>query len=346
MESEYGDKNRDKNSAVIALFTGKNDLFRNKTAFFAFRIEKKMSILKENSFMIPKNAGQISSLPSCDLYDEGCFYNSFNIANDYDEVLGLGSIPQEIDAAGLCICFEGSAEIVINTQRYCLQKGDMCVIIPNTILKVSCKSDDFKGYTIAITRNFFHSINIPSSTSIYLYVKENPCISLSQAQQDTLLRYCNSLKEHAAHENHPFRNEISGLMVMAAIYEIIAIYKNKQPLKHQPYSRKNKLFLEFQQLITTHYSKHKTIDFYADKLCVSSRYLSAVSKEISGLTASDCITRVTIMNAKSLLANTEMTIQQISESLNFPNPSFFTKYFKRIVGETPKTFREKEIYKI
>lgn len=301
-----------------------------------------MSILEQNYVMQYKEIERILSASSCDLFDESCFFNRIAVGNDYDE-LGLGSMPCLIESAGLCICLEGTAEIVVNTQRYHLQKGDMCVITPNTILKIAFRSEDFKGYTIALAQKFFHSINIPASTSFYLYIKENPCISLSPEQQDNLLKFCNHLKAHDMREGHPFRHEISGLMVMTGIYEIIAIYKDKQPLKHQPYSRKNKLFLEFQQLIATHYGKHKTIDFYADKLCVSSRYLSAVVKEISGLTASDCISRVVIMNIKNLLTSTEMTIQQISDEMNFPNPSFFTKYFKRMTGETPKAYRGKYV---
>lgn len=288
---------------------------------------------KEIERMIPTS--------SCELFDERFFFNRITVGNEYDD-LGLGTIPCLIESAGLCICLDGKAEIVINMQRYYLQKGDMCVITPNTMLKVAFRSEDFKGYTIALTQNFFNSINIPSSTSVYLYIKENPCISLSVEQQKNLLKFCNHLKEHDMREGHPFRHEISGLMVMTGIYEIIAIYKQKQPLKQQPYSRKNKLFLEFQQLIATHYNQHKMIDFYAEKLCVSSRYLSAVVKEISGLTASNCINRVVVMNVKNLLTNTEMTIQQISDEMNFPNPSFFTRYFKRMTGETPKAYRGKK----
>lgn len=305
------------------------------------KIAEKVPNLTGNNFINQNDMGQIISRRSGKLWDERHFFNCFDIDERYEDLFDLESMPRMIDVAGLCICFEGTAEIIVNAQRYCLQKGDMCVILPKSILKLAGKSDDFRGYTIAVTQKFFNQINIPSSTSIYLYVKENPCISLNQEQQARLLKFCNDLEAHDTLENHLFRQEISALQAMVVVYEIIAIYKSKQPLMHQPYTRKNKLFLEFQQLITTHYSKHKTIDFYADKLCVSTRYLSSVAKEISGLTASDCITRVVLLNAKILLSDTEKTIQQISDSLNFPNPSFFSKYFKRNTGKTPREYRAK-----
>lgn len=279
-------------------------------------------------------------LESISIMDKGStFFNSFTIEGSYEDILGLESMPHLVDAAGLCICLQGEAEIIINAQSYRLRRGDMCVVVPNSILQVKSKSDDFEGYTAAVSPHFFNSVSIPSATAIYLYVKDNPCISLEPGEQAGLLALCDGLREHDQRTDHPFRYEISQLAVMTVFYEIAAIFKKRQPLEKQPYSRRNRLFLEFQHLVAIHHDSHRTIDFYADKLCITPRYLSAIVREVSGMTASECIERVVILNARLLLTTTDMTIQQISDSLNFPNHSFFSKYFKRITGMTPKECR-------
>lgn len=279
-------------------------------------------------------------IESISIVEKGAtFFDGFTIEGHFQDILGLESMPRLVDAAGICICLKGEAEIIINARNYLLRQGDMCVVVPNSILQVNGKSGDFEGFTAAVSPHFFNSVSMNSSTTIYLYVKENPCISLESAEQEALLALCNEILEHDRRTDHPFRYEISQLSVMRIFYEVAAIFKKRQPLEEQPYSRKHKLFLEFQHLVAIYYDRHRTIDFYADKLCITPRYLSAITKEVSGMTASESIERVVILNARLLLTTTDMTVQQISDKLNFPNHSFFSKYFRRITGMTPKECR-------
>jgi AraC-like DNA-binding protein len=81
------------------------------------------------------------------------------------------------------------------------------------------------------------------------------------------------------------------------------------------------------------------VGFYAKKLCMAPKYLSAVIKEKTGKSAFEWINDYVILEAKSLLKSTNMTIQQISDELNFANQSFFGKYFKRLAGMSPKSYR-------
>ena len=81
------------------------------------------------------------------------------------------------------------------------------------------------------------------------------------------------------------------------------------------------------------------MEFYADRLCITPRYLSAICKELTGMTATESINNHVMVNARILLASTDMSVLQISEELNFPNPSFFSQFFKRHEGVVPKTYR-------
>lgn len=273
-------------------------------------------------------------------FEEGnTFFENFMLEGGDNDLLGLERFPHIVEAAGLCVCLEGESEITIESQSYRLKKGDLCVIFPNDIVYVRKKSSDFKGYTVACTPEFLMSVNISSGTPIYLYIKDHPCISLKDDEQEELIKMCDFLKEHDARKDHPCTEEISKHLFSAIIYEVIGIYKKGKPLDQQPYSRKNRLFFEFQELVARNYRKQRGIEFYADKLCISSRHLSAICKEITGCTAKECINEHIVVNIQVLLSTTDMTIAQISEGLDFPNASFFTKFFKEQTGMTPKAYR-------
>ena len=88
------------------------------------------------------------------------------------------------------------------------------------------------------------------------------------------------------------------------------------------------------------FRKERSVAFYADRMCVTPKHLSAVAKEITGLTASELIDHYVIMEAKIMLAETALTIQEVSNKLNFANQSFFGKYFKHLTGFSPSAFRK------
>ena len=88
-----------------------------------------------------------------------------------------------------------------------------------------------------------------------------------------------------------------------------------------------------------HYKQDRSVSFYADKLCLTSKYLSTVIKEVTGRSVLAWINETVIAEAKILLKTSEMTVMQISEELNFPNPSFFGRFFKQYTGVTPLKYR-------
>lgn len=95
----------------------------------------------------------------------------------------------------------------------------------------------------------------------------------------------------------------------------------------------------FIRLVKDNFKNERFLEFYSDLLGVTPKHLSRTVKAQTGCTAAAWIERFLILEAKILLKSTNLTIQQISDSLNFPSQSFFGKYFKKNVGVSPKTFR-------
>ena len=92
----------------------------------------------------------------------------------------------------------------------------------------------------------------------------------------------------------------------------------------------------FLKLVETHHYKERDISFYAEKLCLTPKYLSSIIRDVSGELAGNWIDNYVIIEAKALLISSNLTIQEICYKLNFSTPSSFTRFFKRITGMSTK----------
>jgi AraC family transcriptional activator of pobA len=122
------------------------------------------------------------------------------------------------------------------------------------------------------------------------------------------------------------------------IYEIDGIQKEKIPTEVQ-----NPLYEKFKELLFKDFLNFRTVQHYADELNVSRKYLSEVIKKHSGRTASDWISEMVILEAKVLLQNKKMSINQISDLLHFSDQSVFGRFFKNYEGISPLEYRKKQI---
>ena len=95
----------------------------------------------------------------------------------------------------------------------------------------------------------------------------------------------------------------------------------------------------FIKLVRDNFKTQRFLEFYAAQLGVTPKHLSRTVKSQTGFSAASWIERFMILEAKVLLKSTNLTVQQISDNLNFPTQSFFGKYFKKNVGMSPKAYR-------
>lgn len=125
-------------------------------------------------------------------------------------------------------------------------------------------------------------------------------------------------------------------------YSELVISGNKEGMKevNKEYDRKQEIFNKYIDLLQKNYVTEHKINFYADKLCVTPRWLSRVVKEVSGQYASELINQFLINEAKQLLRTKKYTVNQICDMLNFSTQQMFTRFFKNMTGNTPKQYME------
>ena len=149
------------------------------------------------------------------------------------------------------------------------------------------------------------------------------------------------LRRKTYSQGHQYQGEVVRTLLEALFYETLGLYlshwssvENTKEMK-----RRDALFYSFICIVEENFRTERSVSFYADKLCISPKHLSATIKEASGRTASEWIESYVILEAKTLLRNTGLTIQEVSTKLNFTNQSFFGKYFKHLTGQSPRAFR-------
>ena len=149
-----------------------------------------------------------------------------------------------------------------------------------------------------------------------------------------------SILYHAAEDSeNPFRLQVIENLIRVFYYGGLSKFHN---LKDMQQGQKNSIVERFIELVRQHYREERQIGFYADKLCITPKYLSKLVKENTGRSAGEWIENHVILDARAMLQSSDMTIQQIATSLNFPNQSFFGKYFKRATGLSPKQYRNQK----
>ena len=287
---------------------------------------------------------EISS-PPWDAEQEDLLFRIFTISGKELTLSQEAMIyPRKMQGSAVCICLQGESEVVIDHKSYSFHKNDMFVLFPEAVYQPISRSEDFVGYILGGSGEGkpLENIDYAAALPLYFHIRENPCIQLTDVDVDMLVKLGDMVKEKVRRMDHPYRKEIASHLMIALLYEISAIYRRGQPLIQRSRNRNQELFERFLFLVTQHCKSERRLEFYAQQMFLTSKYLSSVIKQVSGRSASEWIAHTVILNAKSMLRSASMTVQQISNELNFPNPSFFGQFFKKHTGITPKEYQQQD----
>ena len=265
-----------------------------------------------------------------------------------DTSMREGCVISEFNQCGLFLCQKGQAEILLGGKSYLINKRNLFIYTAANLLQIRQRSANLEGIMIEVDLDYVIPIaNKVANSENLLYLRENPCMSLSEEQYAFVIDLFNSVEKRINRENiccssHQKQYLISELIKswgQVICYELLNIYFSNKPQTPLPQDKKDKIFQKFLITLYRYYHQERDVSFYADKQCLSARYFSSVIKEKSGSSALQWIIQTVITEAKQLLDNTDLSIKEIATKLNFPTQSFFGKYFKQYVGISPKEYR-------
>lgn len=245
--------------------------------------------------------------------------------------------PFKINEYGCCICLEGEAKGCIDLMPCNLMPSTMAVNVPGQLLEQHSMSRDFKGIGIVMSPDFVKSLGFSYNFQLDKVLRESPIIELQPSQLDAMLIYC-SMVRRLLEKEHPYQMETLHHLTCAAFYGI-GSYLYQTSINHHN-THEEILMQKFLAEIKTHYRSQRKVGFYADRLHISLGHFFAIVKRVSGKSPGQWIDEYITGEARALLKGTNLTVQQISQELGFPSQSFFGKFFKRVIGISPKEYRK------
>ena len=252
-----------------------------------------------------------------------------------DQIVGQPTLMPEMR---ILMIKNGWAEPVINMMERRFETGDLVFLGTNGILQYKDASSDVQGIGLSISDELFSLAignRIPQAFDGHLRHFQ---LHLQPEEQEYLDQLHLMLYRHLRQQDGS--RQVTLHLLSAFLWYVDHLWSQHEQTHRQSQSREQRLFTDFIQLVSEFAPEHHTIDFYASRLCLTPRYMSTIVRQVSGKSAKQWIDAALVTRIKIELKHTDKSVANICDDFNFPNPSFLTKFFKRMTGMTPSQFRQ------
>ncbi len=284
------------------------------------------------------NLPLINFLEGADTRSSGARIAIFNISHDNLHEALVKELQETNVGIFTVFCMDGSLEFTLDDRIVRIKARTVCSFFTLSPFIINQSSPDFSGYLLFASSYYVTTIDSHIAITYFLHSFEQPLLTLSPSDIDYLLNLLRMAEIRTSDLDRVFSREIMYHIVMILIYELSAIYE-RNPRTDRKMIQSEILLREFLQLVNKYCEKEHNLNYYASKLSITPKHLSIKVKAITGHTAGEWIDYMIVLKIKKMLLNTSASLQQISDHFNFPDNSFFGKYFKRHTGMTPKSFR-------
>lgn len=278
-----------------------------------------------------------------DAYMPGCIVTDRNNQEKNGKQFPM-NYPFAMNALVMILCEKGG--FTVETNMDCCHVGPHCLYVnlPGQIMQVS-EVVESRVRIIAFDVEFGRRLNLDVRPVIDQFVNlrvTQQCLPLSDTAFLEMMTLGGALSEEI--RNNPkddMTNEIVRNIVQTMLLKLARVVsaQTEKPDANDQKDKSTGYFKEFMRLLGENYKQERSVTFYANKLCLSSKYLTTLIKRTSGNSATWWISHFVILEAKNQLKYSSKNVQEIAYSLNFPNQSFFGKFFKQHTGMTPCEYR-------
>lgn len=246
------------------------------------------------------------------------------------------------DYVGIVVCHQGTFRFCVDGTSYTAKAGETVFLSKGIMLQVTESSSDLQ-----FTLLFYHSENIRPmlgntvvTMRLYATIYPKACHIIHTGFENMLASYARMLQALEQQEDtSPYSAYEEKLLLLAVTYRLCSIFSMSFKVAGKDMARKIETFESLLKLIEDNYMRERSVAFYADQLCLTPKYLSVMVKSLCGNTVQQLLFKAIIRRSIFLMKNTNMSIQQISYELNFPNASTFGTFFKKHTGLSPKHYR-------
>lgn len=273
-------------------------------------------------------------------YNDGDIF----ISNDFSK-LTCSHAPFKMAMTLIILCIDGNGSIILNDKMYNFTANDMIIITPNTVVNDGNSTENIKFRILAFDVNNLKN-TIILNKDIWKnanFVKTNPVCKLSDYQCKVMNHYFELADLYVQNTQDIYQKEKMNNLIRCWIYDLLTMISENSDFKkvNKEIISSNEVILQrFVELLSSHEGKMRSVQKTAAQLCISPKYLSHVIKQSSGKTAQEIIHSFTIDAIKEQLKYSGKSIKEISNDMDFTEPSFFGKFFKQQTGITPLQYRK------
>lgn len=244
----------------------------------------------------------------------------------------------------IILCKADSGTIKVDGKEYNLSHNNIIVLPENHIIEYVAPIFTQDSNMIAVSVDYILNMPSPIDTSILNYSRYISVLRVGDAKFEDLHSYYKFIYKELQ-EGCRYQSEIIHSIFYALILEIMAEYENvlcaEESAGESAGIKDNNLSDRFFRLLATHYKQYRTVQFYAERLNLTPKYLSTAIKRATGRPMLSWINEAVMIDAKMLLRTTDLTVQQLSEMLNFSSPSAFVQFFRKHTATTPHLYRKR-----
>lgn len=260
-----------------------------------------------------------------------------------NQLLDYPEVALQIDYFMFCIVLSGASSLEIDFQRITVTSGNIFIAAPSSVINLKNPTADFRFKLLFFEKNFLlRNVNDAFIMDRFPYFKDTSFnnLSASPAQATGILNILNYIGEKCNAEGM-FKDEIISTLIFNMALEIAELFHsvNREDLVSQNISKY--LYHKFLKLVKENIIDYKGVQYYADKLHVSNKYLIQFVKTASGKTPHEVINDILLKESLVLLNKPYLNLSEIAYTLKFNSLSAFSRYFKNATGEAPASYRKK-----
>lgn len=240
------------------------------------------------------------------------------------------------------MCLDGKASCRLGERTYEVRKNDMFFCHPQQFVENAMASLDFKCKGLVVSPSYIESVFLLGGNmwNARRAISENPVIHLTDEEMAIAETNNNFIRDKLNAPRLPHSKEMLRLLFQSLLYEFYDMLVPKLSYAPPSYTSAETIFCHFMNLASAETPRHREVKYYADRLCVTAKYLSAVCKQQSGSTASAILNRLSLDHIKRELRGTDKSVKEIATAAGFDNLSFFGKYVRRELGMSPREYRK------
>ena len=242
------------------------------------------------------------------------------------------------DNTKIIVCQSGAVELRIDMQCTTIESPAMMILTPERRIEPLSISPNFGAIFISMSDRFIDMLNINSRAQMFMTLRNNPVIQFDTNIMSAVESYRELISRSLSHTQNPYRMEVVENFTRAFFYACGFYFHEFVGKRTSTYQ--DSIVEKFIVLVRENYRMHRRIGFYADKLCITPKYLSEICKKVSGHSANFWINRYTSLDISRQLRDKSLTFVQISDMFHFSSPGYFSRYVQNNLGMSPSDYRE------